>query len=212
MKGKTTMRKSVLLATIIITPLILGGCGNHAHSEENSSKSVKSEKISSSLKSIKSSSSSLSSQSKSLQSSSSNKSSSSKQNSSSMVSSSSKVKNVTPQQLGIILTLSQEPEIIQGGTPLYYENGATNNQNGPTQGFNVISTNGDGTANIYYKQQGDQVVVKQMDPNSMPSGGCIADEKLKTETFSISQLVNKYYSTPQQQSQVNNEANQLKSY
>ena len=50
------------------------------------------------------------------------------------------------------------------------------------------------------------VTFKRLDPNS---GDCVADEKMMTKTIPVSELIQKYYSTPQQQSQVNNAANQM---
>ena len=53
---------------------------------------------------------------------------------------------------------------------------------------------------------GNMVTFKRLDPNS---GDCVADEKMMTKTIPVSELIQKYYSTPQQQSQVNNAANQM---
>lgn len=137
---------------------------------------------------------------------------SSKASSMSNASSSSTVsaKNITPQQMGIILAMDQEPDVISNylGNSLWY--GVANSNNGgtdETNGYNYISTHGDGTADIYWQVNGDMVTFKRLDPNS---GDCVADEKMMTKTVPVAQLVQKYYSTPQQQSQVNNDANQLK--
>lgn len=137
---------------------------------------------------------------------------SSKASSMSSASSSSTVsaKNITPQQMGIILAMDQEPDVISNylGNSLWY--GVANSNNGgtdETNGYNYISTHGDGTADIYWQVNGDMVTFKRLDPNS---GDCVADEKMMTKTVPVAQLVQKYYSTPQQQSQVNNDANQLK--
>ena len=112
--------------------------------------------------------------------------------------------------MGILLAMDQEPDVISNylGNSLWY--GVANSSNGgtdETNGYNYISTHGDGTADIYWQVNGDMVTFKRLDPNS---GDCVADEKMMTKTVPVSQLVQKYYSTPQQQSQVNNDANQLK--
>ena len=112
--------------------------------------------------------------------------------------------------MGIILAMDQEPDVISNylGNSLWY--GVANSNNGgtdETNEYNYISTHGDGTADIYWQVNGDMVTFKRLDPNS---GDCVADEKMMTKTVPVAQLVQKYYSTPQQQSQVNNDANQLK--
>lgn len=115
--------------------------------------------------------------------------------------------DLTPQQMGIILAMDQEPDVISNSLPLWY--GVVNNDNGgsdDTAGYNYFTTHGDGTANIYWKVNGNTVTFKRLDPNS---GDCVADEKMMTKTIPVSELIQKYYSTPQQQSQVNNAANQM---
>lgn len=117
--------------------------------------------------------------------------------------------NLTPQQLGILLAMDQEPDVISNylGNALWYGVSNSDDDNTETNGCNYISTHGDGTANIYWQVNDNMVTFKRLDPNS---GDCVADEKLMTKTVPVSQLIQKYYSTPQQQSQVNNDANQLK--
>ena len=103
--------------------------------------------------------------------------------------------------------MDQEPDIISNSLPLWY--GVVNNDNGgsdDTAGYNYFTTHGDGTASIYWKVNGNMVTFKRLDPNS---GDCVADEKMMTKTIPVSELIQKYYSTPQQQSQVNNAANQM---
>lgn len=117
--------------------------------------------------------------------------------------------NLTPQQMGIILAMDQEPDVISNylGNALWYGVSNSDDDNTETNGYNYISTHGDGTANIYWQVSDNMVTFKRLDPNS---GDCVADEKLMTKTIPVSQLIQKYYLTPQQQSQVNNNANQLK--
>lgn len=109
------------------------------------------------------------------------------------------IKNITPQQLGIILVMAKAPGILDES--LCYEAGKEYNS--------IIATENDGSANFSYKREGNQVIFKQKDPNSLPPGGCVADEKIKTETIPISQLIDKYYSNSQQQSKVNNYVSKL---
>lgn len=91
-------------------------------------------------------------------------------------------------------------------TGLWFASSDDNDTNVELAGFDAITTHGDGTANLYYKLNGNNVIIKKMDPNS---GNCVANEKLMTITVPVSQIMQNYL-TPQQQSQVNNDANQLK--
>ena len=121
--------------------------------------------------------------------------------------------NLTPQQLGILVVLNQNPQLLQNlntssddPVGLWYASSNDNNTSPELAGFDAITTHGDGTANLYYKLNGNNVIIKKMDPNS---GNCVADEKLMTITVPVSQIMQNY-STPQQQSQVNNDANKLR--
>lgn len=121
--------------------------------------------------------------------------------------------NLTPQQLGILVVLNQNPQLLQAldagpneSTGLWFAPSDDNDTNVELAGFDAITTHGDGTANLYYKLNGNNVIIKKMDPNS---GNCVANEKLMTITVPVSQIMQNYL-TPQQQSQVNNDANQLK--
>lgn len=198
--------KKVLLGSVMVLMLImLAACGNSNVSKPTQKTTTSKKEQVQSKKASRSSvmgtsESSLFSDNRSLESSSMSSASSSRV----------AVKNLTPQQMGIILAMDQEPEVISDylGNALWY--GVVDNSNGgddEIKGYNYISTHGDGTADIYWKVNGDVVTFKQLDPNS---GDCVADEKLMTKTIPVSQLIQKYYSTPQQQNQVNNDANQLK--
>lgn len=206
---KKSIKATLLGSAAVLMSVSLAACGNSntekvtkkstafktekAQSKQETSNSIVSSSVASSLSSQSSARSSLM-----------NSSSNSSVNSDS----SSKVatKDITPQQMGILLAMDQEPEVIDeyvNDNHLWY---GIDNGNGETSGYNFISTHGDGTANIYWKVNGDMVTFKRLNPNS---GNCVADEKLMTRTVSVSQLVQKYYSTPEQQSKVNNDVNHL---
>ena len=202
---KKSVKTTLLGSAAVLMSVSLAACGN-----SNASKSTKKTTAPKTEKVQKKSS--ASSATSATESSAVSSSVSSEASSMSSASSSSTVsaKNITPQQMGIILAMDQEPDVISNylGNSLWY--GVANSSNGgtdETNGYNYISTHGDGTADIYWQVNGDMVTFKRLDPNS---GDCVADEKMMTKTVPVSQLVQKYYSTPQQQSQVNNDANQLK--
>lgn len=203
---KKSVKATLLGSAAVLMSVSLAACRNSSASKSTKKTTApKTEKV----QSKKSSTSSATS---AAESSAISSSVSSKASSMSSASSSSTVsaQNLTPQQMGILLAMDQEPDVISNylGNSLWY--GVANSSNGgtnETNGYNYISTHGDGTADIYWQVNSDMVTFKRLDPNS---GDCVADEKMMTKTVPVSQLVQKYYSTPQQQSQVNNDANQLK--
>lgn len=202
---KKSVKTTLLGSAAVLMSVSLAACGNSSASKSTKKTTApKTEKVQKK--------SSVSSATSAAESSTVSSSVSSEASSMSSASSSSTVsaQNLTPQQMGILLAMDQEPDVISNylGNSLWY--GVANSSNGgtnETNGYNYISTHGDGTADIYWQVNGDMVTFKRLDPNS---GDCVADEKMMTKTVPVSQLVQKYYSTPQQQSQVNNDANQLK--
>ena len=202
---KKSVKTTLLGSAAVLMSVSLAACGNSSASKSTKKTTApKTEKVQKK--------SSVSSATSAAESSTVSSSVSSEASSMSSASSSSTVsaQNLTPQQMGILLAMDQEPDVISNylGNSLWY--GVANSSNGgtdETNGYNYISTHGDGTADIYWQVNGDMVTFKRLDPNS---GDCVADEKMMTKTVPVSQLVQKYYSTPQQQSQVNNYANQLK--
>lgn len=204
---KKSVKTTLLGSAAVLMSVSLAACGNSSASKSTKKTTApKTEKV----QSKKSSTSSANSAAESSAVSSSVSSEASSMSSASSSSSTVSAQNLTPQQMGILLAMDQEPDVISNylGNSLWY--GVANSSNGgtdETNGYNYISTHGDGTADIYWQVNGDMVTFKRLDPNS---GDCVADEKMMTKTVPVSQLVQKYYSTPQQQSQVNNDANQLK--
>ena len=203
---KKSIKATIFGSAAVLISISLAACGS-----SNTSKSMK-KTIAPKTEKVQSKKSSVSSAISAAESSAVSSSTSSEASSMSSASSSSSTvsaRNLTPQQMGILLVMDQEPDVISNylGNALWY--GVSNNDDGNTEtnGYNYISTHGDGTANIYWQVNGNMVTFKRLDPNS---GDCVADEKLMTKTIPVSQLIQKYYSTPQQQSQVNNDANQLK--
>lgn len=208
---KKSIKTTLLGSAAVLMSVSLAACGNsNADNSTKKDNAPKTEKVRSKESKIESSSSADSSAISSSESSSSEASSMSSKMSSSS-SSAVSAKNLTPQQLGILVAMNQNPDLLQSldstdeAIGLWY---ASSNQESSAElaGFDAITTHGDGTANLYYKLDGNNVIIKKMDPNS---GDCVADEKLMTLTVPVSQLMQNY-STPQQQSQVNNDANKLR--
>lgn len=206
---KKSVKTTLLGSAAVLMSVSLAACGNLSASKSpKKTTAPKTEKV----QPKKSSASSATS---AAESSAVSSSVSSKASSMSSASSSSTVsaKNLTPQQLGILVVLNQNPQLLQNlntssddPVGLWYASSNDNNTSPELAGFDAITTHGDGTANLYYKLNGNNVIIKKMDPNS---GNCVADEKLMTITVPVSQIMQNY-STPQQQSQVNNDANKLR--
>ena len=204
---KKSVKTTLFGSAAVLMSVSLAACGNLSASKSpKKTTAPKTEKVQP-KKSSASSATSAAESSVVSSSASSEASSMSSASSSSTVS----AQNLTPQQMGILLAMDQEPDILGGSDgsalPLWY--GVVNNNDGSsddTVGYNYFTTHGDGTADIYWKINGNMVTFKRLDPNS---GDCVADEKMMTKTIPVSELIQKYYSTPQQQSQVNNAANQM---
>ena len=206
---KKSIKTTLLGSAAVLMSVSLAACGNSSASKSTKKTTApKTEKVQK-----KSSASSATSAAESSAVSSSASSEASSMSSASSSSSTVSAKNLTPQQLGILVVLNQNPQLLQSlnassddPTGLWYASSNDNNTSPELAGFDAITTHGDGTANLYYKLNGNNVIIKKMDPNS---GNCVANEKLMTITVPVSQIMQNY-STPQQQSQVNNDANKLR--
>lgn len=206
---KKSIKTTLLGSAAVLMSVSLAACGNSSASKSTKKTTTpKTEKV-------QPKKSSVSSATRAAKSSAVSSSASSEASSMSSASSSSTVsaQNLTPQQLGILVVLNQNPQLLQNlnassddPTGLWYASSNDNNTSPELAGFDAITTHGDGTANLYYKLNGNNVIIKKMDPNS---GNCVANEKLMTITVPVSQIMQNY-STPQQQSQVNNDANKLR--
>lgn len=206
---KKSVKTTLLGSAAVLMSVSLAACGNSSARKSTKKTTVpKTEKVQSKKSSTSSANSAAESSAVS-----SNVSSEASSMSSASSSSTVSAKNLTPQQLGILVVLNQNPQLLQNlntssddPVGLWYASSNDNNTSPELAGFDAITTHGDGTANLYYKLNGNNVIIKKMDPNS---GNCVADEKLMTITVPVSQIMQNY-STPQQQSQVNNDANKLR--
>ena len=207
---KKSIKTTLLGSAAVLMSVSLAACGNSSASKSTKKTTApKTEKVQ--KKSSASSATSAAESSAVSSSASSEVSSMSSASSSSTVS----AQNLTPQQLGILVALNQNPQLLQNlnagsddPTGLWFASCNSNNDGSSSNldGFDVLTTHGDGTADLYYKLDGNNVIIQKLDPNS---GDCVADEKMMTITVPVSQIMQNY-STPQQQSQVNNDANKLR--
>ena len=115
---------------------------------------------------------------------------------------------LNPQEIGIMLYQMKQPEAYHSllGEHLWYDSSAENTT-GETAGYNAITANGDGLADLYWQQNGDQITYKYL---VMPDGGAVADARMTTETISLQELKQKYYATPAQRQAVQAAASQLR--
>ena len=180
------IKKKILIAAMSFTALALAGCGNSQ--SNNQAKS-----------STSSSQSSVTAQ----HSSSSNK--AQEQSSSTSTASES---NLSPQQLGTLVALYQDPdwfkEYLKDGI-MYY--GTEDGSGKEIAGYNYVTANGDPTSYIYFKQNGDDVTIKQVIPEGDES---VAEASLHTKHITVSRLLSDYYVNQSQKDEVNGYADQLK--
>lgn len=93
---------------------------------------------------------------------------------------------------------------IKGGT-MYYGSGW--DIKGSAKGYDYITANGDPTSYFWYKQNGNDVTVKFVDPGK---GQSVAEAPMKTEHYTIDRLKKDYYVTSDQKQEVNGYVKALK--
>ena len=120
----------------------------------------------------------------------------------------SKTRAVNDQTIGVMAALLQDPDwfkdaLNNGG--MYY---GSNNQSGDdVKNFSYVTTNGDPTSYIYYKNDGDNVIIKQW---TAEGADCVADGHFETKTVSLKRLEEDYYSNTSKRSEVDGYVNKLK--
>lgn len=116
--------------------------------------------------------------------------------------------NLSPQQLGTLVALYQDPdwfkEYLKDGF-MYY--GTEDGSGKDIAGYNYVTANGDPTSYIYFKQNGDDVTIKQVIPKGDES---VAEASLHTKHITVSRLLSDYYVNQSQKDEVNGYADQLK--
>ncbi|MBD5091074.1 MAG: hypothetical protein HDT49_05135 [Lactobacillus sp.] len=181
------IKKKILIATMSLAVLTLAGCGN-----SQSNNQAKSSASSSQSSSVTKQSASRSTKAQ-------------KQSSSTSTANQS---NLSPQQLGTLVALYQDPDWFKSGVSdgfMYY--GTEDGSGKEVAGYNFVTENGDPTSFIYFKQNGDDVTIKQVTPEGDES---VAEASLHTKHITVSRLLSDYYVNQSQKDEVNGYANQLK--
>ena len=110
--------------------------------------------------------------------------------------------NLSTQQLGTLVALYQEPDWFKDGISdgmMWY--GSNSN------GFSYVTANGDPTSWLYFKQNGNDVTIKYVDPKE---GQSVAEASTTTKHVTVSGLIRDYYTNQSQKDEVNGYANKLK--
>ena len=201
--GEISMKKSVVIATALMSAFLLTACGSQSSSSsKQSNKSVAKSSSSKKQSAASSSSSSL------------KQSASSSSNSSAKASSTAKTTKVDDKTAGVMLMLLVEPDYLKqyigndyfcyspAGENLLTDDGAT------TADYSYLTANGDPTSFLYYKVDGNTVTYKMW---MVSDSGIVADGHFETKTVSLSTLENDYYVTQSQKDEVNGYVSQLKS-
>lgn len=193
--------------------LITAGCGSSTNSTSTSSAtSVSSQSSSTSQPQINPSAESSSNTETSDSQQTSNSTQSDNQNSKTSSSeSTSQTANVSPETVGVLVALYKEPDWfkagIKGGSMYYGDNWKFGGKE--TKGYNFITAKGDPTSYIYYKQNGDDITIKYVDPKD---GETVAEASITSKDVSLKGLINDYYTTKDQQAEVNDYVSKLKPY
>ena len=107
--------------------------------------------------------------------------------------------NLSTQQLGTLVALYQEPDWFKDGISdgmMWY--GSNSN------GFSYVTANGDPTSWLYFKQNGNDVTIKYVDPKE---GQSVAEASTTTKHVTVSGLIRDYYTNQSQKDEVNGYAN-----
>lgn len=116
---------------------------------------------------------------------------------------------VSPKVLGTMVGLLKSPKWfkynLKGGTMYFMSNTSKYTKDG----FYCVTANGDPTSFFYYKQNGDQVIIKYVDASHSET---VAGAPTKIEKVSLNRLIKDYYVTNAQKEEVNGYANKLKPY
>lgn len=199
--GEISMKKSVVIATALMSAFLLTACGSQSSSSsKQSNKSVAKSSSSKKQSAASSSSSSL------------KQSASSSSNSSAKASSTAKTTKVDDKTAGVMLMLLVEPDYLKqyiGNDYFCYSPAGENPINDATAAdYSYLTANGDPTSFLYYKVDGNTVTYKMW---MVSDSGIVADGHFETKTVSLSTLENDYYVTQSQKDEVNSYVSQLKS-
>lgn len=120
---------------------------------------------------------------------------------------------LTVPQLGTLACLYNRPEWFNTyiNNDLWCGTINANNQDNYANnlaGYHFVTAQGDPTSWLYYKQVGNNVILKYINASDVP----VYKAPMVQQIVPMSTLINNYYHNSEQQKQVNNYANQLKPY
>lgn len=118
------------------------------------------------------------------------------------------VENLSTQVLGAIIIQEDEYEMSVEPSTMTY--GTVEDPNGDypaIKGYDYLSPGGTGSWNLYFKKIGDQVSIKQKQTGPDVIN---AEASMKETRVSYQDLINKYYSTPEQKQKIDGIAAQIK--
>lgn len=110
--------------------------------------------------------------------------------------------------IGVFVGLLKSGDWFKDGLKdghMYY--GTDWDYKGPVDGYDYITANGDPTSYFWFKQDGDDITVKFVNPGK---GQSVAEAPMKTEHYTVSRLKQDYYVNSGQKQEVNGYVKALK--
>lgn len=114
---------------------------------------------------------------------------------------------LTTQQLGTLVALLKNSDWFKNGVQngeMYY---GTHYGYGEVADYQYVTTQGDPTSYIWFKRKSNDVTIKMIEPTENQS---VAGAPMTTTHTTVTNLINNYYTSEEQQDEVNACADQLK--
>lgn len=121
---------------------------------------------------------------------------------------------LTNRQLGVLAAKAYDFHYHNYMSEVINEYERTSDPNYSTNendGYSALSAGADGGSGLFYKQVGNNLVIKYLDTKyAADHGKSAAEAPTRTKRFNLSDLINKYYSTSKQKEEVDSLADQLR--
>ena len=114
---------------------------------------------------------------------------------------------LTTQQLGTLVALLKNLDWFKVGVQngeMYY---GTHYGYGETADYQYVTTQGDPTSYIWFKRKGNDITIKMIEPTENQS---VTGARMTTTHTTVTNLINNYYTSKDQQDEVNTYVDQLK--
>lgn len=114
-----------------------------------------------------------------------------------------------PELIGVFIGLLKDGDWFKDNLKsghMYF--GEDWSEKGEMKGYDYITANGDPTSYFWFKQDGDDVTVKFVDPGKNQS---VAEAPVKTEHYTVARLKSDYYVNSGQKQEVNGYVDKMKS-